>query len=64
MKRRWYVDLRNCWQPFFDEPSTYNWIDVTLLNLAFELSPYKRSREVSFGLLGFVLTVTRCDDAR
>ena len=61
MTRRWYVEAWCDWKPLWDEPRKYNWIDVTLIHLSFELSPYKRSREVSMGLLGFRLTVTRLD---
>ena len=60
-ERRWYFDWSNDWWPFLDDPKTYNWIDITLLHFGFEMSPYKRSREVSIALLGFTVTVTRTD---
>ena len=63
MSRRWHFWFSNDWLPFLDDPKTYNWIDINLLHFSFELSPYKRSREVEFGLLGFRVGVVRQDKA-
>lgn len=58
--RLWHFDFYNQW-PAVLAPGRFNWIDFTIIDLSFEVSPYKRSREFTVGLLGFSVTITRCD---
>lgn len=58
---RWSVDWYNQW-PAILSPRTNNWIDWRLVFFALqgEESPYKCSRELEIGLLGFTLIITYC----
>lgn len=55
----WFVDFYNQW-PAILRPRQHNWQDfnLTLFSVVGENSPYKRSWEVSLGLLGFTVTLT------
>lgn len=55
----WFVDFYNQW-PAVLKPRTANWQDfnLTVFEIAGENSPYKRSWEISLGLLGFNVVVT------
>lgn len=48
------------WFPFtrLGRESGWNWIDITLIRLGFECSPYKNSNEIFFALLGFHFYLT------
>ncbi len=57
--RLWHLDFYCQWVDLFRK---CHWYDFTIIHLAFELSPYKYSNEVSIGLLGFEFVITRCDE--
>lgn len=48
----------NQWEVLKRGSGSWNWVDITLIELSFEYSPYKYSSEINFGLLGFNWTLT------
>lgn len=58
---RWRIEWYNQWTAILN-PRTHNWIDWRLVLFAIqgEESPYKASRELEIGLLGFSIIITYC----
>lgn len=58
--KKWLIDLTlySQWDAILRPGDGWNWIDLTILLLSFEFSPYKSSREFNIGILGFTLCVT------
>lgn len=59
VERGWSVDFYQQWTQFFGR---CNWYEFEIVQLSFELSPYKNSREFSIFLFGFGVVVTFCHE--
>jgi hypothetical protein len=45
------------WVPFYDNHTTWNWIDIRWIHIGTEKAGYKSTFEVSLALLGFNVSI-------